>query len=83
MDAQGEILKIDKLTTDLQSEYLKVAVQGSGRKADKVVSSALDKKITVNDIYLDIFQPTGYAVGELWQEKLGQCCPGAFGNCDY
>lgn len=70
MEKQAKGVGGETVTTELQSEYLKVAIQGSGRKADEVVSTALDRNITANDIYLDLFQPTGYAIGELWQKNM-------------
>lgn len=53
----------------LLSEYLNVTIEGSGRKADKVVEKAFENDLTVNDVYLDIFQRTGYEIGELWQRN--------------
>ena len=52
---------------ELQAKYLEATIKGSGRQADEVVTSAFDKQLTVNDIYMDIFQPTGYSIGKLWQ----------------
>jgi methanogenic corrinoid protein MtbC1 len=54
---------------ELQSKYLQVTISGSGRQADAVVTDAFDQHLTVNQIYLDIFQPTGYAIGALWQNN--------------
>lgn len=50
-----------------QSHYLAAMRLGSGRAADDVVQHALDDGITAGDIYLGIFQPTAYAIGQLWQ----------------
>lgn len=58
----------DKLSM-LQVEYLEAMRLGSGRAADRVVQRALDTGIPVGDIYLDIFQPTAYAIGRLWQSN--------------
>jgi methanogenic corrinoid protein MtbC1 len=54
-------------SADLQADYLKAGISGSGRQADEVLSRAFDHQLTVNAVYLDIFQPTGYAIGALWQ----------------
>ena len=62
-----KIEKPTEIIEELQSKYLEVTIQGSGRKADEVVSSAIDKNFSVNEIYMDIFQPTGYSIGKLWQ----------------
>jgi methanogenic corrinoid protein MtbC1 len=57
----------DELKADLRSGYLKAVIGGLGRQADAVLTRAFDQKLTVNEVYLDIFQPTGYKIGELWQ----------------
>lgn len=52
---------------ELQAAYLEAMVHGSGRSADGVVEAALDERVTPQQIYLDIFQPTAYELGRLWQ----------------
>jgi methanogenic corrinoid protein MtbC1 len=59
--------KVSDLKTDLQSSYLKASISGSGRQANEVLTRAFDNQLTVNEIYLDIFQPTCYTIGTLWQ----------------
>ncbi|WP_161569276.1 cobalamin B12-binding domain-containing protein [Candidatus Oscillochloris fontis] len=54
---------------ELQSSYLHALVAGSGREADRVVTAALDLAVTPQQIYLDIFQPTAYQIGQLWQRN--------------
>jgi methanogenic corrinoid protein MtbC1 len=56
-----------RLKMDLQSNYLKASISGSGRRADEVLTRAFDQHLTVNEIYLEIFQVTGYTIGKLWQ----------------
>jgi MerR family transcriptional regulator, light-induced transcriptional regulator len=51
----------------LQDGYLIALCVGSGRDADRVVESALDAGVGAGDIYLEIFQPTAYTLGHLWQ----------------
>lgn len=51
----------------LRDEYLRSLVIGSGREADRVVREALDGAVAPQRIYLDIFQPSAYAIGRLWQ----------------
>jgi MerR family transcriptional regulator, light-induced transcriptional regulator len=53
----------------LQGDYLRALVAGSGREADKVVTVALDQALSPQRIYLEIFQPTAYAIGQLWQRN--------------
>ncbi|NTU83926.1 MAG: hypothetical protein HGA45_31900 [Chloroflexales bacterium] len=59
----------DNAVARLGRDYLQALVAGSGRKADHVVEAALDLALPPQRIYLDIFQPTAYAVGQLWQRN--------------
>lgn len=54
---------------NLRAAYLRAMQIGSGRAADKVLQEALDTKTAVGDIYLDVFQPTSYEIGRLWQRN--------------
>jgi len=56
-----------ELKTELQASYLKASLSGSGRQADQVLTQAFDHHWSVNQVYLDIFQATGYTIGALWQ----------------
>ena len=53
----------------LQVSYLESMQRGSGRAADQVVQQALDSGTLAGDVYLNIFQPTAYAIGRLWQNN--------------
>ncbi|MEF3272883.1 MAG: B12-binding domain-containing protein [Chloroflexus sp.] len=55
------------LPTDFQQQYLAAMLAGSSRAADRVVEQALAQGINAPRIYLDIFQPTAYEIGRLWQ----------------
>jgi len=54
----------------LRQAYLDALHIGSGRTADRVVRDVLDAGVTANAIYLDLFQPTAYHIGELWQRNV-------------
>jgi methanogenic corrinoid protein MtbC1 len=54
----------------LRKAYLEALRAGSGRQADLVVEQSLDRKLSANQVYLDIFQPTAYEIGKLWQQNL-------------
>ncbi|MCS6883223.1 MAG: cobalamin-dependent protein [Oscillochloridaceae bacterium] len=56
-------------TEELQRDYLNALLAGSGRAADRVVQRALDAGFTPQRVYLDLFQPTAYAIGRLWQRN--------------
>lgn len=55
------------IPSDFQRRYLEAMLHGSGRDADRVVEQALAQGINAPHIYLDIFQPTAYEIGRLWQ----------------
>lgn len=48
-------------------QYLKLLLDGERRKASELVMSLLDEGVTVQDIYLHIFQNSQYEIGRLWQ----------------
>lgn len=52
---------------EFQSTYIKAMYLGSGRLADQVVEWALAAGLTAEQIYLELFQPTAYEIGRLWQ----------------
>lgn len=54
---------------ELQRAYLNALLAGSGRAADGVVQRALDSGFAPQQVYLDLFQPTAYAIGRLWQRN--------------
>ena len=56
--------------SELRAAYLQAMYLGSGRAADQVVQRALDSQIRADALYLDIFQPTAYEIGRLWQQNL-------------
>lgn len=51
----------------LRQDYIQALVAGSGRAADLVVETALGATVKPQQIYLDLFQPSAYAIGRLWQ----------------
>jgi MerR family transcriptional regulator, light-induced transcriptional regulator len=55
--------------TALLPQYLGALRAGSGRQADQIVERALGAPLTGSQIYLDLFQPTGYEIGRLWQRN--------------
>lgn len=54
--------------THTQASYLAALQAGSGRQADRVLDQALSvARLSPQQIYLQVFQPTAYAIGRLWQ----------------
>ncbi|MEP7357996.1 MAG: cobalamin-dependent protein [Anaerolineales bacterium] len=58
------------ILAELRSAYLKAMTLGSGRSADQVVEYALASEVKADALYLDVFQPTAYEIGRLWQQNL-------------
>jgi methanogenic corrinoid protein MtbC1 len=50
-----------------QRDYLFALVQGSGRQADQVVEQGLAAGLSARNVYMNIFQPSAYDIGRLWQ----------------
>jgi len=50
-----------------QQGYLSALVQGSGRQADQVVEKSLAGGLSARNVYMNIFQPSAYEIGRLWQ----------------
>jgi MerR family transcriptional regulator, light-induced transcriptional regulator len=55
-----------KVSYDPFLEYL---IQMDSEKAYQFVLNEIEKGMTIKDVYLNIFQPTLYKTGELWQQR--------------
>lgn len=51
----------------LTREYLQTLLKGDRGSASRLVLAAADNGMTVKDIYLHVFQPAQYEIGNLWQ----------------
>lgn len=51
----------------LARQYLKALLQGERQVASRLILEAVDKGITVKEIYLYVFQCSQYEIGRLWQ----------------
>lgn len=51
----------------LAAEYLNYLLDGKRNDASKLIFHALDDGVSMEEIYLNIFQPAQYEVGRLWQ----------------
>ncbi|HTY90142.1 MAG TPA: cobalamin-dependent protein [Methanocella sp.] len=51
----------------LAGEYLKRLLVNDRRGALRLIMDAVDSGLSIRDIYLQVFQPTQYEVGRLWQ----------------
>ncbi len=60
-------LEEDAPLADLVSGYLNALLRGERRVASEIVLDAVDRGVSVKDIYLHVFQPAQYEIGRLWQ----------------
>ena len=51
----------------LAREYLETLLSGNRGNASRLILAAADNGMTVKDIYLHVFQPAQYEIGNLWQ----------------
>lgn len=51
----------------LAREYLETLLSGDRGNASRLILAAADDGMTVKDIYLHVFQPAQYEIGNLWQ----------------
>ena len=52
---------------ELRTRYLQVLLQGQRHLASELILQAVEDRVSVKDIYLQIFQPVQYEIGLLWQ----------------
>ena len=54
---------------EFERRYLNAIKVGDSEEADDILREAQDSSVTVDDIYLQIFQPAAYQIGDLWERK--------------
>jgi MerR family transcriptional regulator, light-induced transcriptional regulator len=52
---------------ELVEQYLKTLLAGDRAEASEIITRAVDAQISIRDIYLNVFKPSLYEVGRLWQ----------------
>ena len=50
--------------------FLKYLIQMESEKAYQIVLKEIEKGMSIKDVYLNLFQPTLYKVGELWHQRV-------------
>lgn len=53
--------------TSLVKDYTEYLLKGETRSANQLIIDALDKGMSIEDVYLNIFQYSQYEIGRLWQ----------------
>ncbi len=51
----------------LARQYMDALLAGQRHTASELVTAAVQRGVSVKDVYLDIFQATQYEIGRLWQ----------------
>jgi methylmalonyl-CoA mutase cobalamin-binding domain/chain len=55
---------------ELARDYLRYLLAAKRKEAAEVVVNAVKNGVSVKDVYLRVFQPVLYEVGDLWQRNL-------------
>lgn len=66
-EGPGSFLAPNLPLADLAREYLDLLLAGERSRASRLIQDAVDKGVSVKDIYLHVFQRTQHEVGRLWQ----------------
>lgn len=74
VEAAGEVANAsqplpasDAVVGDLATRYLHALLRTSRQEAMRLILDAVDRGVSVRDIYLNVFQPAQKEVGRLWQ----------------
>lgn len=57
----------DKPHGKLAIEYLHHLLQGNRKRASKLIFESVEEGTEIRDIYMHVFQPCQYEIGQLWQ----------------
>lgn len=51
----------------LAASYLEALVQGERHRASRMILDAVERGVSIKDIYIDVFQQSQHEIGRLWQ----------------
>lgn len=54
---------------NLSERYLELLLEGRRHDAGEMILDAVERGASVKDVYLRVFQPVQYRIGELWQKN--------------
>lgn len=60
-------LTTDNPQMELSQQYLNALLQADRQQAAKLVMDAIDNGVSIQDVYLNVFQNSQYEIGRLWQ----------------
>jgi methanogenic corrinoid protein MtbC1 len=55
------------MLADLAAEYTRILLAGERTEANDLINMAVNKQVSIRDIYLGVFKPGLYEVGRMWQ----------------
>ena len=55
------------ITDQLYQDYLGLLLKGERKACSRIVQTLMDQDIQIKALYIDLFQKSLYAVGELWE----------------
>jgi MerR family transcriptional regulator, light-induced transcriptional regulator len=61
-------IKDDEEVGRVATAYLDSVIKGDRTMAQKTIGDAIDKGLSLKDVYLRVFQSTQYEMGRLWQQ---------------
>jgi methanogenic corrinoid protein MtbC1 len=67
--AEESFLGVSNKYSELARTYLNAILQTEKNRAINIILNAVKDGVSIQDIYLNIFQPVQYEVGLLWQTK--------------
>lgn len=62
-------ISADNKLAILANQYINTLLRKERNSAGKLIDDAIEKGISVKDIYLSVFQPAQWEIGRLWQEN--------------
>jgi MerR family transcriptional regulator, light-induced transcriptional regulator len=57
------------ITESVYLHYLDSLLDGNKRECTQIVNDLVDQKVSIKEIYLQLFQRSMYRVGQLWENK--------------
>lgn len=60
-------LTTDNPQRELSQHYLQALLQADRQQATQLIMNAVDNGVSVQDVYLNVFQRSQYEIGRLWQ----------------
>jgi MerR family transcriptional regulator, light-induced transcriptional regulator len=69
LETVAETLDARQPHAELAEGYLRAVLTGDRRVASKLVMDAISTGVSLNDIYLHVFQHTQHEIGRLWQRN--------------